>query len=225
MELLQIREKEIFETLKKIKRFNFVIIGGYAVNAYTLPRFSIDCDIVVSGKELFNELKKLDYKEVKSNKINLPYHGEFIRYEKIIEKNFASSIDIFINNVIDRETKAVFDAKWIFKNSSFRILRGKTIAEELRLKIINIDSLIIMKFISCRNTDIRDIFMLMPQAKNQKSIKNEINKTCNFNERFNKIKELIISKKFRDNLQGVYGSIEDKLFEKYKKTVLNLEYI
>ena len=202
-----------------------MIIGGYAVNAYTLPRFSIDCDIVVSDKELFNELKKLDYKEVKSNKINLPYHEEFIRYEKIIEKNFASSIDLFINNVIDRETKAVFDAKWIFENSSSRILRGKTIVEELRLRIINIDSLIIMKFISCRNSDIRDIFMLMPQAENKKLIKDEINKRANFNETFNKIKELIISKKFRDNLQGVYGSIEDKLFEKHKKTLLNLEYI
>jgi len=47
MELLQIREKEIFETLKKIKKSEFVVIGGYAVNAYTLPRFSVDCDIVI----------------------------------------------------------------------------------------------------------------------------------------------------------------------------------
>src|SRR3989344_5854516 len=157
MELLQVREKEIFETLKRIKRFNFVIIGGYAVNAYTLPRFSIDCDIVISDKELLNEFKRLGYKEIKSNKVSLPYHGEFIRYEKIIEKNFAASIDVFINNVIDRETKAVFDTKWIFENSSFRTLRGKTRAEELKLKIINLDSLIIMKFIRCRTTDIRDI--------------------------------------------------------------------
>ena len=42
----QIREDEIFKTLKKILKYSFVLIGGYAVNAYTLPRFSIDCDIV-----------------------------------------------------------------------------------------------------------------------------------------------------------------------------------
>ena len=49
--MLQLREKEIFETLKKMNNFKFVIIGGYAVNAYTLPRFSVDCDIVIKDKE------------------------------------------------------------------------------------------------------------------------------------------------------------------------------
>lgn len=47
MDMLQIREKEVFDTLKKIRECRFVLIGGYAVNAYTLPRFSVDCDIVV----------------------------------------------------------------------------------------------------------------------------------------------------------------------------------
>ena len=51
MDLLQIREKEIFETLKTISEFNFVLIGGYAVNAYALPRFSVDCDIVLRDKK------------------------------------------------------------------------------------------------------------------------------------------------------------------------------
>ncbi|MBI4452589.1 hypothetical protein HY637_04110 [Candidatus Woesearchaeota archaeon] len=50
MELLQLREKEIFDTLKKIKNQKFALIGGYAVNAYALPRFSVDCDIVTENK-------------------------------------------------------------------------------------------------------------------------------------------------------------------------------
>ena len=50
MDMLQIREKEVFESLKKMKGLKFVVIGGYAVNAYTLPRFSVDCDIVVKDK-------------------------------------------------------------------------------------------------------------------------------------------------------------------------------
>jgi len=57
MENLQLREKEIFETLKKIKNSNFVVIGGYAVNAYTLPRFSVDCDIVIKDRK---ELEKIE---------------------------------------------------------------------------------------------------------------------------------------------------------------------
>ena len=51
MEQLQLREKEIFEMLKKIKKRKFVVIGGYAVNAYTLPRFSVDCDIVIKDND------------------------------------------------------------------------------------------------------------------------------------------------------------------------------
>lgn len=57
MDPLQLREKEIFDTLKAIRKYDFVVIGGYAVNAYTFPRFSDDCDIVVREK---NELAKID---------------------------------------------------------------------------------------------------------------------------------------------------------------------
>ena len=59
MELLQLREKEIFETLKKIKNCKFALIGGYAVNAYTLPRFSVDCDIVVKDEEELKEIEEV----------------------------------------------------------------------------------------------------------------------------------------------------------------------
>ena len=57
MEQLQLREKEIFETLKKIKKSNFIVIGGYAVNAYTLPRFSADCDIVIKNRKELEEIE------------------------------------------------------------------------------------------------------------------------------------------------------------------------
>ena len=60
--LFPLREKEIFETLKKIKDSEFVLIGGYAVTSYTLPRFSVDCDIVVDdvaySKKIGKELEK-----------------------------------------------------------------------------------------------------------------------------------------------------------------------
>jgi len=80
-----------------------------------------------------------------------------------------------------------------------------------------------MKFISGRSTDIRDIFMLSPYVKNKKWVKQEIMKKHDFNERFLKIKKEITSKQFKDGLQGVYGYIEDKTFNKYKKAVLELE--
>ena len=225
MELLQLREKEVFDTLKKIKNQKFAVIGGYAVNAYTMPRFSVDCDIVTENKngtvEITRELDKLNYERAKNTDFG-PYSGDFLRYEKIIKKNYNVSFDILIKNVYDRQTKAVFTGEWVFKNSALRILGGKTITEELKLRIVNPDALIVMKFVSCRNADIRDVFMLIPQAKDVEWVKKEISERVNFKDRFSKINGKIASKQFKDNLQGVYGYIDKKLFEKHKKAVFEL---
>jgi len=227
MEKLQLREKEIFETLKKINKFKFVVIGGYAVNPYTIPRFSVDCDIVLENsnkiKKIEEELKNNNYIKQVINKLDLPYHGNFIRYEKSIKENIKASFDILIKSVYDRETKVSFDADWIFNNSGFILLKGKTINEKIKVRIINIDALIIMKFISCRESDIRDLFMLTAKCNNLKWIKEEIIKRYDFSNRFEKIKNKINSKEFMNNLQGVYGKIDDKTFERYKKALLNIE--
>ena len=225
MDLLQLREKEIFETLKKIKRFKFTIIGGYAANAYTLPRFSVDCDIVtnneIEANKIGKELENINY--AKKEAKNLFYKGQFLRYEKELGNNFKVSMDILIENVFDRQTGTTFSAKWIFKNSDLKFLKGKTISEKLKIRIINLDALIVMKFISCRSVDIRDVFMLIIRAKDINRIKEEINKRYNFKNRFIKLKEKITSPKFKDNLQGIYGYIDNNIFEKHKKALLNLE--
>ena len=43
-----------------------------------------------------------------------------------------------------------------------------------------------------------------------------------FEDRFEKIKDKVISTKFKDNLQGVYGYTDNRIFEKHKKAVLEL---
>lgn len=225
MNLFTIREKEIFETLKKIKNQEFVVIGGYAVNAYTLPRFSIDCDIVVKNKEetekIAKILKNTGYKKNNPPK-NAQYTGNFERYEKELENKFSVSIDLLIEQVTDRQTKATFSSEWIFDNSNKLFLKGKTITEQIQTKIINIDALIVMKIISCRQTDIRDVFMMLPNAKNKEWIKTEISKRYNLNDRLNKIIKKITSKQFKDGLSGVYGYIDNKTFEKHKETINKL---
>jgi hypothetical protein len=217
MDQLQVREKEIFETLKRISKFAFVIIGGYAVNAYALPRFSVDCDIVVKDKEeadaISDELKKIGY-AVQESKSEIPYYGNFIRYEKEIAKNFSVSIDILSKEILDRQTGSRFSAKWVFDNSSTKILKGRTISDQLKLNIIEVDALIAMKIVSCRETDIRDVFMMAPNSKNISWIKEEVSKRTDLNERLAKLKDKISSKKFKDNLQGVFGYVDKAAFEK-----------
>ncbi|MBI2557709.1 hypothetical protein HYW20_00135 [Candidatus Woesearchaeota archaeon] len=225
MEPLQLREKEVFDALNQIKNYKFVVIGGYAVNAYTLPRFSVDCDIVTEERgttaKITKELYKLDYAKAKDTDFG-PYAGDFLRYEKTIKKNFMVSFDILIKNVYDRQTKAIFSAEWVFKNSSLIMLKGKTITQELNIRIVNPDALLVMKVVSCRNTDIRDIFMLTPQVKDFGWAKKEISERVDFGNRFSKIMDKITSAQFKDNLQGVYGFIDKELFERNKRLITEL---
>lgn len=225
--LFSLREKEIFETLKKIKEHEFVLIGGYAVTSYTLPRFSVDCDIVIENRKELEDIEKklinIGYKKEDINKEKLSYYGNFERYEKLLSNNFKVSIDILIGEVLDRETKGSFSWDWISNNSEIKNIKGKTIKDELKLNVANPDSLCVMKILSCRINDIRDVFMLSLQVKDKKWIKEEISKRYNFNERFLRLKEKINSKQFKDGLQGVFGFIDNNLFEKHKREILSIE--
>ncbi len=225
MDLLQRREKEIFETLRAIKNDVFVIIGGYAVNAYALPRFSVDCDIVVKTKmdamKIGVILEEIGYVHENIPR-NTPYYGNFERYEKQIEKDFSVSMDILIKEVLDRQTNVIFAADWIFDHSKIRLLKGKTILEELKVRIVDLDALFVMKFICARSTDIRDVFMLALNMENPKWVKEEIGKRYDFNNRFERVKEKVLSKQFKDGLRGVYGRIDLTVFERHKKALLDL---
>jgi hypothetical protein len=225
MRPLQCREKEIFETLKAIYKNSFVVIGGYAVNAYTLPRFSVDCDIVTKDNQkahkLGDTLVQIGYSKEKIPK-NTTYYGTFERYEKEIEKDFNVSMGILIGQVLDRQTSATFSADWIFEHSNVRLLKGKTILEEMNVRIIDVEALFVMKFICGRSTDIRDVFMLAPSLKDLKWVREEIAARYDFNDRFENVKKKIVSKQFRDGLQGVYGRIDETVFQKHQKALMAL---
>ena len=223
MDMLQLREKEIFETLKKIKSQRFVLIAGYAANAYTLPRFSVDCDLVVENKDsavkIAKELEKIGYAKAEDT------YGNFLKYEKTIIKNFKVTVDFLIENVSDRKSRAVFSAEWAFRNSELRVLKGKTVPEQLKLRIINPNALVAMKIVSCRSTDIRDVFMLMPQIEDIEWVRKEVSERCEFKKQFLVINDKITSLQFKDNLQGVYGFMDNNAFEKHKKAILRLESV
>lgn len=223
-DLFSLREGEIFRTLKELNDCEFVVIGGYSVNAYTLPRFSVDCDIAVKDEDelskIAKNLLKLGY--VKEQSFNVPYSGTFARFEKKIENNFSVSMDILVGEVTDRMTSASFSADWVFKHSALRILKGKTIREELKLRTINCDALLVMKIVSCRSTDIRDVFMMIPNVEDKEWMKREVASRYNFKDRLDKIIEKVNSKQFKDGLSGVYGQFDRNVFDKHKKLITKL---
>ncbi len=224
MEVLQIREKEVFETLKKLNGLEFVVIGGYAVNAYTLPRFSVDCDIVVMDKTELAKVEKvllgLGYYRKTSNAETDSI--DFARYEKKISGFIRVSFEILVKDIFDRQTNVRIPAGWVFRNSEIHSLKGKTIAEDMKVRIINLDALFVIKMISCRSTDMRDLFMMAPMVRDRKWIKAEVESMCDFKERFNRLKSKISSKEFRNGLQGVYGLVDESTYAKNVNAVVSL---
>lgn len=222
-DLFSRREEAIFQTLDAIKECEFVVIGGYAVNAYALPRFSVDCDIVIKNntelKRIVKILETIDYTRVTSTD-DVPYSGNFARYEKVLAQDFRVSIDILIGRVIDRQTNATFDAEWVFAHASKKLLKGKTIQQNMMLHIIDIDALLVMKIIAARATDIRDVFMMLPAASDKKWVRAEIALRCDANERIGVVAAKVNASQFKDGLAGVYGRVDAKLFEKHKKAIL-----
>jgi hypothetical protein len=77
--------------------------------------------------------------------------------------------------------------------------------------------------VSCRKTDMRDMFLLVSEIKDKNWVKKEVSSRCSFEERFKILKEEISSSQFKDGLQGVFGFIDIKLFEKHKKSILDFE--
>lgn len=221
MDQLQYREIEVFNTLKKLVGFRFVLIGGYAVNAYALPRFSVDCDIVVRNKAEATSLEKVLCKfGYMKNPIPRGIASvDFARYEKTVATTFKVSFDAMMGTVTDRQTGATFSADWIFKNSKIRLFKGKTITEKLRVRVINPEALFVMKIISCRSSDIRDVFMMAPYIKDKKWVKSEVSSRYSFSNRLRKIKGVIGSREFRNGIQGVYGLIDNQIFKRSIKAI------
>lgn len=89
----------------------------------------------------------------------------------------------------------------LFENSKMRVLKGKTITEELKTRIISINALLVMKIISCRQSDIRDVFMMLQNAENIEWVKSEVSAKYDLNERAGKISEKVNSKQFKTDCQ------------------------
>ena len=218
------REKFIFSLLEKLKeKAEFVVIGGYAINAYTLPRFSVDCDLVVKDKKATVAVKKvLESKGFKEKaKGALPgYKGEFLCLAT--KKPVITTFDILAGNVEDRITGTMFPAELIFKYSAKRTIFGKSSPARIETRVADPEMLFVMKAVSCRKPDMRDVFMLASTKLDKKKILQITKEIPILKESIEKIVSKINSKGFKDSLQGVFGMLPEKQFETSKKKLLSL---
>ncbi|MEK6953660.1 MAG: nucleotidyl transferase AbiEii/AbiGii toxin family protein [Candidatus Micrarchaeota archaeon] len=219
MDLLTVREREIFEALRLLREEEFAIIGGYAANAYAPARFSVDCDLVIKDRKAAERIaKKLEsagFLQKEDAATGGEYAGSFIRLEKTLEKGFKASFDLLIMEVYDRRSGISFSAEWVFLHSKRRRLKGKTFTDSLETRIINPDALAAMKLVCARASDLRDVFMLLPQLEDSNSLKRMIAEKAELNKVLKTASQLILSKEFKRNLEGVFGFIDERVYRKH----------
>ncbi len=217
--MLEAREAIILEALRSMPE-DVVLIGGYAVNAFVPPRFSIDCDLVVFDK--MPEITKImaDKGFAETERGDEP-NGEYIRF---VRKRDKISFDLMLNSVLDRETGVVFEGDLFKRYSRVRTTTGRANPALIIMRIADPELLFAMKFVSARRQDVRDIFMLSEAEVNWHLIKEIIERKCTrelIHKRANSIKTKVNSEGYRESLQGAFGKIPDKIYENCIKSLNN----
>ena len=218
--MLEAREALILQVLKGLPR-ELVLIGGYAVNAYVPPRFSIDCDIVVFEEvaEVKRILLKNGFEETEKGEV--PY-GEYIRFMRKREK---VSFELLLKSVLDKDTGIVFEDSLFKKYSRERVTVGRANPIRIKMRIADPELLFALKFVSARRQDMRDVFMLSGTELDWNLIKEIIKKKCGeklIDGRTRLIKARVMSKHYRDSLHGAFGKIPDKKFAICSSNLLRL---
>lgn len=169
------RENEVIETIKKLSNFKTVVVGGYGVSARAKHRFSVDCDLVVSKKDLKGinaVLTKQGYKKLMDKKdFDKQYAGEFIRYVKKVD-NLPVSIDLLVGSLVCRVTNASWSFNYILENSDKAIITG--IEGSVECLVPTKELLLAFKIHSGRKTDLRDVIVL--KGADWSVVKNNINR-------------------------------------------------
>ncbi len=162
MELVD-RENEILRIVDQLSRSitDLIVVGGYAVSAHMKHRFSVDCDLVVTTRNLAgidSLLQKEGFqKGVESRALDDTYGGRFIRYVKRIG-NLPVSIDLLVDALVCRQTEGSWSHDYITSNSVKIILPG--IQDSIKARTPTKELLIAFKLHSARKPDVRDVIML-----------------------------------------------------------------
>lgn len=157
------RENEILRILKRLagEGVDFVVVGDYAVSGLARRRFSVDCDVVISKRELekFEDiLEKEGFKKhARKTGFDDAYSGEFISYKKEVSE-LPVTIDLLVGSLVCRTTGAAWGFNYIKKYSVEAVITGIEMLVNCRLP--EKELLLALKIHSARRTDIRDIIMM-----------------------------------------------------------------
>jgi hypothetical protein len=212
------KEQVVLETLTELPKKNIVLVGGYAVNAYAPPRFSVDCDLVVlrGVEEVEKALKQRGFRKEASSEAS---RGGFVRYSS---KDNGISFDLLVGSLVDNQTGVVFEGKLFEKHSAERRVVGRMTVSIVTMRVADPELLFATKFVPARRQDARDMFMLSGTQLNWRLAEQLIREKCSatlIKGRVSLVRGIIDARQFRDSLQGAYGRIPDERYARCKKNL------
>jgi len=239
IELMKRREEEILNGLvllsEKTKGFTdpeLVMIGGYALRAFIpFSRFTRDCDFAIMKGDGWNidRIKGflpegyLVEEEQKRNDYGFLRCIKFVKHDRTRVK---VSIDFMEGEIRGREAKEVIKIdEAMIKSRAFVSI--PIAGEPIKLPVPSYVDYFVMKVVSARASDIRDIAALICENGIPENLVERVKQILPYPEIFSiKLKERIIPeikrKTFLDSWRGIFGTTKYNE-EDRRKVITELE--
>jgi hypothetical protein len=231
---MKLREEEISRILEYLSKRTdgfenpkIVMIGGYALRALTsLSRYTRDCDFVLkkaNGWSL-DRIRKLLDKDWSMEVFEKRDICGFLRCVKLLEVDGRSvkiSIDFMEGEVRGRteEQRFFIDEEFLQKTTKMKILIAE---KELEILVPDYTDYLLLKIMSARPSDIRDIATLVWKKRVPDNLKERAKKALAHPEILEKNMKLIIDdisdRRFLNSWKGTFVTTE--FTEKTKEEVL-----
>jgi hypothetical protein len=233
------REEEVLNSLlslsERTKDFTepeLIMIGGYALRAFIhFSRFTRDCDFALMKRDGWNidRIKGIlpeGYsveEEQKRNNYGFLRCIKFVKHDKVRVK---VSMDFMEGEIRGREAKEVIKIDEVMVKN--RVFVSIPIANKsIKLPVPSYVDYFIMKVVSARASDIRDIASLICENGVPENLLERVEQVLLYPEIFSiKLKERIIPeirrKTFLDSWRGIFGTIKYNE-EDRRKVIIELE--
>jgi len=226
---IQERERICLDLLRKLPQ-RFVLIGGCATSSFDLPRFSVDLDLVIKGKDdtEFSEiLRREGFKLVKElGGLSSFYKGKMMRFEKKVD-TLPVSVDLFVDMVQARQTGAAYSFDYLWKYSEVMRVVGSGVKDYAEARVANREMLIALKINSMRMADQRDIIALCNGPINAAEVVSHLKRAPK--EKILKHIDILAATlenpESKDAIKGVFGipdRVYQRMMDKAKREILSI---
>lgn len=225
VDIMRAREEEIAKLIEFLskKSTNFekpklILIGDYALRAFIpFMRSTRDCDFVLQKKSGWHldDIKKWFDKDVTVEAFEKKNESGFMRCMKLIKvgkKSVRASIDFMEGEVTGRSKKDRVRINDSFV-ANLKRTKIKVADKEFEVNVPSYADYLILKVVSARSSDIRDIATMVWKKGTPREIKKRAKKIMPYPEVFReKIKKSILpvvsDKRFLHSWRGTFATTE-----------------